>query len=441
MTTPPPKDVSKEALSALNLLSSINKLLLKLFGTKKRQALIFLILNDTYQIVRYDRAVLWAFDGSTPRLLGVSGQTTINTTSEIAKGWKRLVQDLHPNNKIQILKEEQFPHQKKLWEDYIQASFTPSVLWVPIFSNGKLSLGLWLERWEGGSWNNQDAEILSFISQAYGIAWEHFIPRFSIRSLRSKIASGIGLGLLLLMFLIHIPLRIVAPCEVVPKDPFLVTAPLEDIIDHVDVKPGQEVKPGDVLFEYDKRVALQALKIAEDQVKVAQEDLTRSKTLAFKDEKSLAEVLVLDAKLKKEKSNLELAQYRASLLVYHSPQKGLIMLEDPDQWRGKPVKVGEKILMIINPNRTKVRLWIPEDDNIPLDFSKPIKVFLNVSPTLTREARLIFVSNATMITEKHLVSFMAEADWIKPQDDVKVGLKGSAILYGENVSLFLLDHA
>ena len=30
---------------------------------------------------------------------------------------------------------------------------------------------------------------------------------------------------------------------------------------------------------------------------------------------------------------------------------------------------------------------------------------------------------------------MAEGDWVKPVTDVKLGVKGSAVLYGERVSL------
>ncbi len=436
MSITPPHEVPKEALSALNLLTAINKLMLKVFKTKKRQSLIFLILNDTYEIVTYDRAVLWSLDDNEPRLLGVSGQSAINTSSQIAKQWKLLVKDLKTPKKIQLINIEQFTHEQKQWEEYAQTSFKPSVLWVPIFSNNRLSLGLWLERWEGKAWTDKDGEIINFLAQTYGIAWENFSPRFFFSNHRTKFIWGMGLAALLLLFMIQVPLRIAAPCEVVPKDPYLVTAPLEDIIGEVLVNPGQVVKPGDILFQYDKRVALQALKIAENQVRVAQEDLTRAKTLAFKDAKSLAEVSVLEAKLKKEKANLELAQYRASQLVFNSPQPGIAMLEDPDQWRGKPVKVGEKILILFDPKKTKVRIWIPEDDNISLNLKEPIKVFLNINPTVTRQAKLNFVSNATTITEKHVVSFLAEADWMEPQKDAKVGLKGTAVLYGEKVSLF-----
>ena len=33
-------------------------------------------------------------------------------------------------------------------------------------------------------------------------------------------------------------------------------------------------------------------------------------------------------------------------------------------------------------------------------------------------------------------SFVAEADWLKPEPGAKTGLKGSAILFGQDVPLF-----
>lgn len=432
MTAP---QTSKEALMALNILTAINKLTLKAFATKNKKNLAFLILNDTIQVIRYDRAVLWSYDNNTPKMLGVSGQTAAPETSDFSKKLKVLVEDLQDPNIPHVLSAEYFVNKKDLWKQYSETPPGPSVLWFPIMSNGKRRLGLWLERWGGSTWTNQEGEILNFLVQAYGLAWENLTPYYGLHTLRKKVLWIAGVLSLLALFVIRVPLRIVAPCEVVPRDPIMVTAPLEDIIDKVDVKPGEIVHKGEILFEYDKRVALQSLKIAQNQVRVAQEDLSRAKTLAFKEEKALAEVSILEAKLKKEQANLALAKYRASQLVVHSPQDGVTIFENPDEWRGKPVKVGEKVMMVSDPNHTKIRLWIPESDNIPLEMNKPIYIFLNVTPTVSREAKLEFISNASTVTPQNLVSFMAEAEWVNPNEDVKLGLKGSAILYGEKVSL------
>ena len=115
-----------------------------------------------------------------------------------------------------------------------------------------------------------------------------------------------------------------------------------------------------------------------------------------------------------------------------------MILNDPEEWRGKPVHVGEKVMMITDPNNTKLRIWIPEADNIPLDPNIPIDVILDPNPAETHKAKLIYVANASTVSENHVPSFVAEADWIQKPQDVKMGVKGTSILYGEHVSVFYL---
>jgi len=433
---PPQSPQQKEMLAAVNLLSLINKMNLKIFSTKTRKALIFLILNDTVQVVRYDRAVLWSFEGDTPKILGVSGQTTVNQNSDLAKKWGRLISDLADPSKIQLFSQDSFSNEKRLWVEMESEEPKPAILWMPIITQEKRQLGLWLERWQGVSWTNQEADILNFLVQAYGIAWEKFSSMHSYSFLKKKRTIFGALALLLILLSLRVSLRVVAPCEVVPKNPILITAPLEDIIAQVDVKPGQHVKKGEVLFEYDKRIVAENLKAAEEQVNVAQLDLNRAKTLALKDDRSFAEISVLAAKLKKEQINLELAKYHQSQLTVTSPEDGVVMLEDPEEWRGKPVHIGERVLMITNPDQTKIRIWIPENDNVVLDPNQEIKIILNIDPEKNRTALLSYIANASTVNEKHLPSFVAEAYWTTEPTDVKMGLKGTAILYGQKVSVF-----
>lgn len=439
MTIPPQQPMQQtEVLAAINLLTLINKFNLKIFSAKSRQALIFLILNDTAQLVKYDRAALWTLDRESPKLEGVSGQAKITTTSDLAKKWQSLIRDLKDPGKVQLISQDSFSKEKRIWLEIADASTKPTILWLPIFSNEKLHLGLWLERWNGVNWTNHEAEVLNFIVQAFGIAWEKYIPKLSYKLLKNKRAILTGIGIILIILSMRVSSRIVAPCEIVPKNPIVITAPLEDIIAQVDVKPGQHVSKDEILFEYDKRAPMENLKAAQETVKVAQLDLNRAKTLALKDEKSLAEISVLAAKLKKEQVSLSLAEFRASQLTVRSPEAGIVILDDPEGWRGKPVHVGEKIMIVTDPDETKIRIWIPESDNIVLDSTKPIRIILNIDPEISRKASLIYIANASTINEKHVASFVAEADWIDNPKGVKMGVKGTAILYGPNTSIFYL---
>jgi len=176
--------------------------------------------------------------------------------------------------------------------------------------------------------------------------------------------------------------------------------------------------------------------VAQKEVQIIQAELNRSSSLAFKDKKALAELGILGIKLKKEQVQLDLAKYKFSKLKVTSPIDGVVIVENKDDWRGAPVRIGEKVLMVSDTAITKLRMWIPENDNIALKWDEPIKVILNVNPNKTYLAKLNYVATHTTMNDKGVSSIIAEADWIDHPEEIKLGLKGTAILYGEDVSLF-----
>ncbi len=219
-----------------------------------------------------------------------------------------------------------------------------------------------------------------FLRQGYGVAWDRFASwRFQDIIKSKKVLYG-AILLLLLMFLVPVPLRVVAPSEVIADEPYLIAAPLEGIVERVRVEPGASVQGGTLLFQYDKRVPLEDLATAEKEVQIAQSQLNRATTLGLNDPKALNEAAVWRMELAKQTVNLDLAKFKASQLDVKAPASGVAIFDNPDAWRGKPVVVGERVMVIADPNRTKVRIWIPEKDNVAIDPKNPVKVFEHIDP-------------------------------------------------------------
>ena len=176
---------------------------------------------------------------------------------------------------------------------------------------------------------------------SFGAAWEKFSKRITWRTFAKKPSPWLLLAILASLLIVRIPLRVVAPCEVVPKDPVVITAPLEGIIEKIAITPGAVVSKGDILFEYDKRVPMQDLRIAQEKVAIMKSEYGKTTALAQKDKKELSELAVEELKLKKEELELELAEFRASQLEVRSPINGVALLDNPEEWHGKPVKIGK----------------------------------------------------------------------------------------------------
>lgn len=416
----------------------INQLQIKAFSSPNQAALSFIIVNDTHQVFRYDRAILWEINEKVPSIVAISGQHTLYKETEFSQKSKRLIAHLKNPNVSQELTEDSFSAESNLLSE-IRSKPETRIFWQPLIHNHH-QVALWFEIWD--SKNRDPKKELEFLTHtllpAYASTWVKFEktqflkPHFK----KKKLWYYVGLPLLLMLFLVRIPLRVAAPCEIVPEKPFIVAAPLDGIIAEVNVKPGQEVRNGDLLFRYDKSVPLEQLKSAAKQVDIAKAEVERAATVGLQEPKSLAELEILKPKLQKDQIALELAQTQVAKLDVKTTEPGIVMIDDPEEWRGKPVKIGEKVLTLSNPLKTKVRIWVPEGDNVVIDPNKDINVILNVSPERELRARLDFIAFESRIGEGDVPAFLAEALWTTPPKDVKLGLKGTAILYGENVSLF-----
>ena len=425
----------------LNQLTVIQQITLKAFKAKTSQNLNFIILNDTYHVMPYDLAGLWKINSNGSTLLGVSGQTTYTTQSDIVQHWKDTLTDLKESGTYKVLSTEDFPHLKENWKKS-KTNENSSVLWLPIIRQGQETIGLWLEKWEdpqGVIFKNNMKIIDAHLIPGYAVAWENLNPtswykRFK-KYFNRKTLSFLLPFIVLLFLLIRVPLRIVAPCEVVPKDFYIVTAPLNGIIAKVDVKPGQQIKQGEALYEYDPRVPTQELKIAEKQVLLMNAEINRATAVSVEEHQSSGDLATGNIKLQKAELDLAFAQNNFKELTGKAPISGVALIDNPDEWQGKPVKLGEKILLIANPDQTKVRMWIPESDNIQIDKTIPVRIYLNPNPEINYYVKLNFISHEANLTDKHISSFEAEGEWIGEDNKAKLGVKGSAVLYGEKVSL------
>jgi multidrug resistance efflux pump len=170
-------------------------------------------------------------------------------------------------------------------------------------------------------------------------------------------------------------------------------------------------------------------------VQIIEADLQRARVLAFDDPGERAQVTLLENRLEQERTRLRMAQHRADQLEIRAPVAGTLMFADPHEWRGRPVQVGESLMMIIDPARTKLRVWLPEHDNIRFDWASSVTVILDSDPGFRRTAALRYVANHSQPNRDGLPCFRAEADWVESDTSVKVGLQGTAVLYGDRVPL------
>lgn len=427
--------------AAVEVLGLLNRLIVQACRSESRQALTFRVLNDTTALCPYDRALLWDLSGISPKLAGASGQAETNSSTQLADDGAAVVRSLPSPREAQVVRRDTVPDAADRFDTLANSVNGLSLLWLPLIADGELRAGVWLERWDGHDWSEDEVDLLRVLADGYGAALEKFSPRFSPKRLlpatrRGRmIVTGVLLALLYILFVHPFRMKVVAPCEVVAENPVVVAAPVEGVVRMVHVEPGDRVKAGDLLFEYDPEVPEQALAVALQQVAIVSRRLDRARSDAFESDDALSEAAVLALRYEQEQAKLRMAQWTVNHLRVTADAAGEIMIDRPHEWRGKPVRVGEKVMEIVKPNDTKLRIWLAEDDNVAFAENAGGYAFLNIRPGESVPVDLSYVAPKATLSPAHMPAFLAEADWNDPANAPRIGLKGTVVLYGPRVSL------
>ena len=126
----------------------------------------------------------------------------------------------------------------------------------------------------------------------------------------------------------------------------------------------------------------------------------------------------------------------AGLLIFGFRHTGIAIIDEVERWKGRPVNTGEAILKVANPDIVKVRILLPVSDAITLQQGTPVKVFLDIDPLHPLHAITEHASYEPVTTPDGTVAYHIIAQLSEHNNPPRIGLQGSAKIYGEEVSLF-----
>ncbi len=424
--------------AALRRIVLLQQLALEAGLSATRNELVFRILNRTNRLLPYDRATLWLQPEGRLRIGGVSGEVGTRTDAVLIETWTRCLRDLEQPNQTQALLPASFRTEaiRREWSQSRERLPEPHDLWVPVMCQGRAVAGLLLERHAGPAWSEEEKRAAASLAVSYGIAWRPFRRRAPAGGQYRRALLGGGVALLAaLLALLPVPLRVVAPCEVIPEDPVAVAAPLDGVVAEVCVQPGSVVAEGDLLARYDGREVREARAVAREQVEIIRADLRRARVKAFDSPEERAALKLLENRLAREEEVLARAERRMRDLEVRAPAAGVVVLDDPDAWRGRPAVTGERICTLVDPERTRAVLWLSVDDQVDFPAGAEVSVLLRADPRARRSARLSYVASESAPRSDGAPAFRAEAVWSAPDRPLSPGLQGTAVLKGERVPL------
>jgi multidrug resistance efflux pump len=396
----------------------------------------FVAVNETVGLVPYRQAALWRGAGGRGRVAALSGLSAPDRHAPYvvwlegvlgAVGRTGRAAEAHAFGAADV------PGAAGAqWAQWLPAH----ALWLPLAVRGTPTGALVLAREE--PWTDAERSVLGVAADAFAHALAALEgPRrrsWSRPGRRRMLAAAAVAGLAAAGFL---PVResALAPAEVVPRDPAAVRAPLDGVVDRVLVRPNQPVRAGDLLLALDPRRLRNRLEVARVAAEVAEAELRQANQLAVEDARARASVPVLRGRLEQQRAEAAYLEDLLQRVEIRAPADGVAVLDDADEWVGRPVALGERILLVADPARVALEIRLPVADAIRLEPGADVDFFLNVDPQAPAPARLVFASYGAAPGPDGTLAYRLEAEFADGAPPLRIGLGGTAKVYGGRVSL------
>lgn len=234
--------------------------------------------------------------------------------------------------------------------------------------------------------------------------------------------------------LFPVRMTVLAPGELVPANPIVIRAPLDGVIDVFHVQPNQQVTANQVLFSFDELVIQSKIKVASQALATAKTDYRQTSQLALFESKSKTQLGLMVGKVEERRAEIEALKEQLSRASVAAPKAGVILMDDPSEWIGKPVAIGERILRIASLDDMEVEAWVPLADAINLKPGDSVTLYLSASPLSPVAASVRYMSHDAVQRSDGNFAYRIRAKLDQPTQH-RVGLKGTAKVHGTWVPL------
>lgn len=373
-------------------LSTLVQLVKRARHAETVEELGFIVVNETHALVPYRQAVLWrAGETTSGDIAAISATPVVEANSPFTQWLRRalpaLMQPksdaLAPANagtspRAVTARDLAGEHVDELGEEW--AEWLPANgLLVPMAKGAGRPLGaLLLVRDE--PWTDGEILLLRELTDGYTYAFAEWLTRrrrpsfAALKRLDTRVRIAVAL-VIAAVLCIPVSLTALAPAEVVALRPAVVRAPLDGVVDHFVVQPNEEVKEGQIILELDPRAIENRLDIARKAYAVAEAEYRQAAQMALSDDKSRAQLAALRGRVEQRFAEFDYTQSLLDRVHVVAPRSGIAVYDDPNDWIGKPVSIGERILEIADPANVEIEVWLPVADSVTLAQGAHINFF------------------------------------------------------------------
>lgn len=401
--------------------------------TASADELPYVFVNETADFIGYRQAILWRSDLA--RLEAASGVALPEKNSPYALWLKAVMQHIRHLDRPIFTAHDLPAELASDWSEWLPEY----ALKLPLLSPTDAHYELVLFRED--AWREGEIHLLNYLAEAYGhalaLSQSAKPPRPWLDRLHAK-RTQLGIAAVILVALFF-PIRqsVLAEAEVVPYQANLIRAPLEGVIEKFFVLPNETVTVGQKLFALDKAQLSSRLSVAEETRDLAKTEYLQTTQQAMIDPSVKAKLALLKDKWDQQAAEVDYVRSLLERAEVSANKAGVTVFDDPNDWLGKPVTQGEKILAIADPQAVELEIRLPMDDLIDLEQGSKILFFSNVTPHKPLTATLSYFSYRASLTPAQVMAYRLKAQFTDSQNLPRLGYRGTAKLYG-NTRPFIL---
>jgi hypothetical protein len=440
-----------EGQQRVQVLSSLITLQQTARNAENLTELAYIMAHDTHRLITYDQALVWRMSSRhSVKVISVSGVSNPDQNAAYMQWLAQLIPQLvkqkhNPSNNATIypVTTHDLPPE---WAEQWQQWRLHEALWCPFANQAGVPPEGGLLLFRQKAWSESEQVLLNVALDAYRHAWR-CLQRNNNAWWRplGKITTARGVRLLLLLvgigsLFIPVHLSVLAPAEIVAQDPFIVAAPLDGVVEKIEVQPNQPVAKNQILFRLDTTTLTSRHQVALKTLEVAKADYRRATQQMFGNApaQAQAEVRFLKARVEEQEAEVAYSQSLLERALIRAQTNGIAVFNDPDYWQGRPVQVGEKVMTIADADKVELQVWLAVADAVALEPDAKVKLFLNTDPNNPLDAELYRTAYVAEQRPDQTLAFRLRArmtDEAQSGTQPRVGLKGTAKLYGEQVPL------
>lgn len=414
---------------------------------KTREMLWQHLANEPVALLPFGQALVLEAQGSdkaAPRAhwttVAVSGMTRVNRDAPMIRWYENIVRSLRrEGDAARGVRAFELPEHADPADPCTADAALRHLLWVPLADLDQPVRAGWLLA-RSAPWEDAHHKLAARLAGAYAHAESALAgrarPAPAWRRHPSRLALA-AIAIAALLAFVRVPLTTLAPVEVTPQEPFVVAAPVAAVVERILVAPGAQVAQGAALVQLVDTTLRSDFEVADQKVEVARAKTLRLQQASVEDATAKRDLAVAQTEESVAMAERDYARAMLDKSVIRARQSGVALFGDPRDWIGRPVAVGEAIMRVADPNRVEFQIKVPVADAVNLQEGARVKVFLDAAPLEPIEAHILRAAYKAEADAAGVAAFTVTARFADPNArPERLGLRGTARVYGEPVSLF-----